>query len=246
MKPQYSIIRFNTIDSTNNYVKNYFNELKDMQVVLAEQQTAGRGRQNRTWVSPPENNIYMTIVLKNQDIIKNYIHIGQLTSLAVADSLKLYNLNPGIKWPNDILINNKKISGILCESILKHNNIQGFALGVGININMSADAIKSIDQPATSVNLELGVPVDKEEFIRSFLAIFFNHFQVLINKGFQIILKKWKKYTDIVGKKIILKEMNEAKEAEVLGFNEENGALIIRDNNLVREIYSGDILRIGS
>ena len=114
---------FDTIDSTNTYALEHFEELEDFCAIVANIQTQGRGRFERKWISSDNENIYLSFVLKPQNT-RFVTNLTQYLSVAVSKVLMTYGVNPKIKWPNDVLINNKKICGILCESKLKQNKIQ--------------------------------------------------------------------------------------------------------------------------
>ena len=110
------------IDSTNKYAKENLVHIKDRTVIYAGTQTAGRGRLNRKWASNEGDNLYATIVLKPSDEIKEvYSNLTQYLSVILAEVLEEYNVVPKIKWPNDVRINGKKISGILAECVFEKN-----------------------------------------------------------------------------------------------------------------------------
>ncbi|MCB1136434.1 MAG: biotin--[acetyl-CoA-carboxylase] ligase [Chlamydiia bacterium] len=134
---------FEVIDSTNTWARHALASLDPLAltVVTAKQQTAGRGRQGRTWFSPPGVNLIMTLVLFDS------IDPGQLTqvmALAVAEET-----HGKVKWPNDVLREGKKLAGVLCETASKPAEAR--ILGVGVNVNMSDEDLSQIDQPATSL-----------------------------------------------------------------------------------------------
>ena len=121
------------VDSTNTFAKERL-LIKDYLVVISEQQTAGRGRQGKEWYSPDAGNIYMTIKFKDKNPAPLSLIIGLLISEAM-DSVSGQKINAGLKWPNDLLINKKKISGILIESEVNADQIE-FIVGIGINYSL--------------------------------------------------------------------------------------------------------------
>ena len=134
MRPEINVLELESVDSTNTYAKNNFDELPDGTLVVAEEQTAGRGRLERKWISPAGKNIYASLVMKN---ITNPFYATIVSSLAVLDLLG--NTEPRIeffiKWPNDIYWKEKKICGMLIENDLMGRNISQSIAGIGININ---------------------------------------------------------------------------------------------------------------
>ena len=148
------------IDSTNKFAKEHLSELKDRTTIYANVQSAGRGRLERKWVTNSGKNIYASIVLKpSKDLKDVYSNLTQYLSLVLSEVIEEYtspyNVYAKIKWPNDVRINGKKISGILAESAIEKGELKGIILGFGVNINCSKEDLEKIDQPATSLNIEL-------------------------------------------------------------------------------------------
>ena len=237
------ILKFKSIDSTNTYSKTNFDCLKDKTAVIADEQTNGRGRFERVWVSKNCENIYLSLVLKPQNI--RYIaNLTQYMSVVTADILQTYNVQPQIKWPNDVLVNNKKICGILSESVIKNNQISGIVLGIGINLNMDAKTINSIDRPATSLNLETGQKIDKEVFLQNLLEAFWKNYDNAVQYGFEYFKKDYLKYVDFLGKTIFIQQRDNDKKKQYIAKNIDNqGNLIVLDPiNNEKIIYSGDLI----
>ncbi len=178
------IINFKEIYSTNAYAKAHFDDLEDMTVLSADLQTAGHGQFQRSWLSSNKNggNCYITIVLKPKNK-KHVEKITSFTSLIIAKTLEEYGLKPNFKYPNDVMISGRKIAGILAEATTKGEELLGIALGMGINLNLEADELSTIDQPATSVFCETGKIVDKIEFIKCLLDNFEREYTNLIEYG---------------------------------------------------------------
>ena len=131
------------IDSTNKYAKQNIISIEDMTVVYTSKQTAGRGRLQRQWNYVGENNIYASIVLKPSKELKEiYSNLTQYLCVILAEVFEEYGVIPKIKWPNDIRINGKKISGILAESVINGNALEGIILGFGINLNCKKDIVQ--------------------------------------------------------------------------------------------------------
>lgn len=148
---------FTTIDSTNKWARQHIDELdKDsLTFISADEQTAGRGRFQRKWLSPANQNVYATFAFfcdKNQADIGN---ISQVMAVCAADVLEQLGFSPECKWPNDLLLSKKKVGGILCEVFTCPTSLFVIA-GIGVNVNMSPDIISEIDQPATSLQMERG------------------------------------------------------------------------------------------
>ncbi len=179
-------IHFDTIDSTNTWTKKNASTLDPSQLtcVTALEQTAGRGRFYRKWVSPKGQNIYATLyfcIPRNSPYI---INLGQILSLSCVTVLKKKGFDPKLKWPNDILLAGKKVAGILCETVAFEDRI-GIVLGVGINVNMSQDLLDSIDQPATSLAQLSDQTWNLEQIIEPILKQFIKDLDILETQGFE-------------------------------------------------------------
>ena len=139
----------------------------DGTVILAEQQTGGRGRFDRQWVSEP-GNLYLSVIL--QPSLRGLPYISVISGVAVARAIrKSLGLAPTIKWPNDIRIRGKKLCGILVESAIQDNTVKYAIVGIGINVSLDPSATPDLGEIATSLNIEAGKPVDREEILRHFL-----------------------------------------------------------------------------
>ena len=179
-----SIIKFDELNSTSVYAHKHLEELDNFQVISCDLQTQGHGQFERVWFSSNKNggNIYISIILKPENIE----HLNELTryvALIGAKTLREYCLNPQFKYPNDILINGKKIAGFLAESEFLGSICKGVIVGCGINLNLNSDELKNIDIPATSIFEETGKHVDKQEFLDKFLSNFENEYNDFLLNG---------------------------------------------------------------
>ena len=237
------LLKFDCIDSTNTYGKANFDTLDDKTVIIANEQTKGRGRFNRVWVSKNCENIYLSLVLKQQNT-KYITNLTQYMSVVSADVLKTYNVQPQIKWPNDVLVNNKKICGILSEGVIKNNQLSGIVLGIGINLNMDDKTLNSIDRPATSLNIETGKQINKEEFLKKLIDSFFENYNNAMQNGFEYFKNDYLKYVDFLGKTVFIQQRDNDKKEQYIAKNIDNqGNLVVLDStNKEKIIYSGDLI----
>ena len=190
---------FDTISSTNDYLlKKEKNKNKDIKICVAEEQTKGRGRRGKSWISPKFKNIYFSLnsYLKKEDLSGLSIAVA----LSVSEVLTKINVMSLIKWPNDLLVGNKKICGILIETA-KVGELTKVVIGIGINVNMEYSEL--IDQEWTSIKLEKKQSVDRNSIITEMinqLCITLNKFEqeefdYFINKFTSLDLLKDKKFT---------------------------------------------------
>ena len=144
---EHIIIPFVSIDSTQSWAKKNLPifDLKKLSCVSAESQSAGRGRNANRWISPP-GNIYTSFIFTVQNDHSIYPHLSQIFSLSCAKLLIKIGLLPSLKWPNDLLVDNKKIAGILTDIVGP-----AIILGIGINVNVDKEQLLLIDQQATSL-----------------------------------------------------------------------------------------------
>ena len=190
---------FDTISSTNDYLlRKEKNKNKDIKICIAEEQTKGRGRRGKSWISPKFKNIYFSLnsYLKKEDLSGLSIAVA----LSVSKVLTKINVMSLIKWPNDLLVGNKKICGILIETA-KVGELTKVVIGIGINVNMEYSEL--IDQEWTSIKLEKKQSVDRNSIITEMinqLCITLNKFEqeefdYFINKFTSLDLLKDKKFT---------------------------------------------------
>ncbi|MFA6989412.1 MAG: biotin--[acetyl-CoA-carboxylase] ligase [Candidatus Gastranaerophilaceae bacterium] len=188
---------FKELESTNTYGMKNLSTLNDMDIIIASKQTGGRGQFDRKWVSNKNNNVYMSIVLKPfrhaelDSASFPLTNFSQYMSVVICRVLADYGINAKIKWPNDVLVNGKKIAGILCESSIQGKKLKGIVIGIGINLNLEQDDIENIDQPATALNLLVKKPVDKDLFIDGLVCEFIKNYELFLNQGFLLIEKEY-------------------------------------------------------
>ncbi len=148
-------IHLTSTPSTNTYARDHVSEFDPGQITCidADAQTAGRGRQERIWLSPAKQNIYATFYFRLKLPVPHLASIGQVMTLSLATVLAKHNLECTIKWPNDVQIGEKKMAGVLCETEFSSRWVDIFC-GIGINVNMDRHELDKIDQPATSLLIE--------------------------------------------------------------------------------------------
>ena len=231
------------IDSTNKYAKEHIKELSDKTVVYTYNQTNGRGRLNRKWSNLGEDNIYASIVLKPSGQMQEvYSNLTQYLCVVLAQTFEEYGVIPNIKWPNDIQINSKKISGILAEGVNEGTKLSGLVLGFGINLNTKIEKISQINQPATSLNIETGKNIDKEIFLTKLLDKFCLMYDKFIKEGFLLIKNDYIRRANFLNKEITVKVFDKEICGIAAGITD-NGALRLIDrNNNEHVLLIGDIL----
>lgn len=242
---KYTIVTLDEVPSTNSYALENIKFFDDKTVIYSPHQTLGRGRYNRKWISDNSENLYMSLILKPENIISYpFINLTQYLSVILCNFLKQeFNINSQVKWPNDILVNGEKISGILAESYIEENKINAVVLGLGLNVNLSKNTLDMIDQKATSVSvLNNGQYYDSETILRKLMDSFFENYDEFVQKGFNFIKNSYISKCGFLGNKITIKEANEKKEYYAKSIDDD-GLLIVNDEfNNECKIITGDIL----
>ncbi|HNR43835.1 MAG TPA: biotin--[acetyl-CoA-carboxylase] ligase [Methanofastidiosum sp.] len=232
------ILFFEEVDSTNNKAKQIALEENEGTVVISEMQTSGRGRRGRGWYSP-KGGIYVSFLLKPNVSPEKASQLTLVSSLALVETLNAMNnnLNAKIKWPNDVLISGKKISGILTELSSDMEKINYIVVGIGVNLNTEKEILP---ENGTSLKIEMKEEVSNKLFLKSFLEHYDSIYQEYLNGDIDQIIERWKNNSDTLGKKVKIIGINETYEGLAKDIDE-NGALILKTKEKEIKIYSGDV-----
>jgi len=209
-------------------------------VVVAETQTTGRGRFQREWYSPP-GGVYFSLILRPAFLAENVPKINFLAAVAVAETLKeLYRLNVKTKWPNDILVGEKKICGILTEAGMEGKKLKWVILGIGINANFEIKKLGKTIIPATSLKEELKKEVSLEELLQRLFERLESNYLRVKKEGFAWLLKRWKTFSDTLGRNVKVQTSEGIFLGKALDINSD-GALVLRlSNGKKKKILAGD------
>ena len=231
------------IDTTNEEVKRIQSEYEEGLVVVAEKQTRGKGRLGRSWKSPEKKGIYMSILLKPDIIPQDATKMTQIAAASVVEALNELGISGKVKWPNDIVLDSKKICGILTEMTGELLSVEYIVVGIGINTSFTnQDISDDIKGKASSINIELESEVNRKKL----LAFVLNNFELLyedfiktgnIDKSLRIC----KENSAVLGKeiKIITKNSEEIKKAIDI---DSDGALVVEDDyGNIEKLISGEI-----
>jgi BirA family biotin operon repressor/biotin-[acetyl-CoA-carboxylase] ligase len=242
---------FPEVDSTNVTAMDLAQQnAPEGTVVLTEQQLRGRGRGDRSWHSPPGVGIYCSIVLRPELSPTKTMLLTLMTAVAIAKVVALEtNLSPRIKWPNDILINDRKVVGILLESKVEGAAVEHAIIGFGINVNHTpADLPKELFLPASSLFIELGELVDRSKLLSKILTEIEYLYEGLQQGDVATILEEWRRFSATLGRHVRILQRGKRKEGIAVDVTEE-GALLVRvEQDSLITVHAGDIehLRIVS
>ncbi|HSL90024.1 MAG TPA: biotin--[acetyl-CoA-carboxylase] ligase [Ignavibacteriaceae bacterium] len=221
------------LDKNSNY--NY-----NGTVVLAEKQSIGRGRMDRTWYSQKDQNLTFSILLKGNKKVNSRINlINFAATLSVAMSIEnLYQQRTNLKWPNDVLLSGKKVSGILLESTSSGSRIERIVVGIGINVNQSIFQGKFNIEP-TSIRNEINDMVDRERFLAEVL----NNFEWLLTRvteNDEFILKEWRERCNMLGERITVSDGTKTQYG-IFEDIDDSGFLLLKTKEKVERIHFGDV-----
>ncbi|ALC90137.1 biotin--acetyl-CoA-carboxylase ligase [Bacillus sp. FJAT-18017] len=235
---------FETVDSTQKIAHSLAGEsAPDGTVVIANEQSSGRGRMDRKWHSPSGTGIWMSLIVRPDIPLQKAPQLTLLTAVAVVRAIAAATgLQPEIKWPNDILANGKKLTGILTELQAEADRIHSVIIGIGINVNqLASDFPDELKELATSVALETGTEQSRAGLIREFCLQFERLYVLYLEQGFHPIKLLWESYAKGIGGPIKARTYNGTIEGTALGITED-GVLQIEDlNGKIHSIYSADI-----
>jgi len=220
---------FDTIESTNEYAKQLLDkEVPEGTVVLADTQTSGKGRLAKTWYSP-EGGIWMSVILYPKDPAL----LSIAGAVAVCEALHVNGILPGIKWPNDILLNGKKIAGILVE-VMENATI----VGIGLNLNIRKFPLDLADI-ASSVFLETKKHLEKKMIYDHLCKSLDDCYKLLQNNLGKELLTKWRHYTVILGQKVMIDMAGKLVEGKVLDISNDGALVLMKLDGSIQRVPAG-------
>ena len=215
----------------------------DGTVVIAEEQTQGKGRLGRRWASPPGVNLYLSVLLRPPILPWDAPQLTFLSAVAVARAIAAEpGLQPEVKWPNDLLLGGRKVAGLLSEMRSETEGIHHVVLGIGVNLNMTAGQFPAeLRYPATSLRLETGHPVSRRDFARRLLRQLDRLYAEYLEAGFEPVRRAWEGFFHLAGREVEVDCQQRILRGTVTGIAED-GALLLRDAaGHCERILAGDV-----
>ena len=220
-----------------------YNGAEEGTLVVAEEQTEGRGRLSRGWHSPKYTGVWMSLILRPNLPPPRAPQLTLLTAVAIVQAIEeVTTVQPSIKWPNDILVNGKKLVGILTEMQAETDKINSVIIGIGINVNQEKEHFPEELQPiATSLKMECDQEVNRAELIQVFLTKMELLYENYLKHGFLPIKLLWESYAVSIGKKIIARTITGTLQGTALGITDDGVLILEQQDGTITHIHSADI-----
>ena len=234
---------YEEVGSTNDVAKALAEEgAAHGEVVVAERQTAGRGRRGRSWSSPPRRNVYLSAILRPDLPPARASEVTLLASVAVCQAVRLAGVAAAaIKWPNDVLASGRKLAGVLTEMAAEVERVQWMVVGIGVNVNATAgDFPEELRGSATSLLVERGAPLPRALFAAALLTALEEWLDRHAADGFAPVRAAWREMSDTLGHEVRIR----GGVADLTGVAEdvdEAGALLVRTPTGLERVIAGDV-----
>ncbi len=237
----FPILRFDNLLSTNTYLKEHIGEFLPYTTIWSDGQEKGRGRYSRKWISYRGKDLTFSILIPLDNLkIEYWKNLTQISSLAIAEELEKLNFNVTIKWPNDILINDKKVCGLLCEVSQKED--EKFAvLGIGLNVNSTHKDLENIDQPATSLFIEKGNLIKREKLLNDIIFSNIKKIKDFSENGFSEYKIKIMKRLAWLNKVKTIEDGHVCFEGRIIDLNDDGTLRFLKSNGEIINLISGEI-----
>jgi BirA family biotin operon repressor/biotin-[acetyl-CoA-carboxylase] ligase len=238
------IHHFQTIGSTNSKAYQLaLNGAAEGEVVLSESQEKGRGRLGRQWFSPPSLNLYLSVILRPRIPPHQAPLVTLMAAVATADAIRKFSgLVPFIKWPNDILLRDRKVAGLLNEIHSEMDRVHFVILGIGVNLNMDEKKFsKEIRPVATSLKIEMGQKVSRKAFLQSLLLELEKWYSVFLEEGSTAVLKAWRDRADMKGREVKVTSFGETVVGTAIDVDSDGALILETGDGKQRRVMAGDV-----
>lgn len=237
------IVFHQTLDSTNTLAKKLGTSgAPEGTLVLAEEQTAGRGRMGRTWLSPRHANLLFSVLLRPAIEAKGVFLLTMILALATIDGVKeLLPLRIMLKWPNDLYVGRKKLGGILTEFSAWKNVVEYVVLGLGLNVNWRPGDEGRLLYPATSILAETGKRVSREDLLARILKRFESQYQKVLDGRSEEFYERWNKESILLNRRVEVTTTGKKICGKALRIDRNGALIILDDRGQERKMVYGDV-----
>lgn len=211
-------------------------------LVCAEGQTKGKGRLGRSWSSPKGKGIYMSVVLRPALPPTEVAQLTLLTAVAVCEAIQgVAGVSARIKWPNDILVGNRKLAGILTELSAETDRVHFVVIGIGVNVNTP---LSFLPAQATSLKEEARQKISRVELVQEILYLLEQWYERLQAQGFGPVVRRWKELSSTLGRRVRVVDPSGEVEGEAVDLDRTGGLMIRNDNGLIISKTAGDVVQV--
>ena len=235
---------FDSVSSTNTVaMEGASRGCPDGTVMIADTQTAGKGRLGRSWSSPPGKNLYVSIILRPEISPRDATALTLLSAVACASAIRRSTpVSISIKWPNDLMAGQRKLGGILTEIKADIDRITYAVVGIGINVNLpSEDMPYEIKAIATSVMLETGESCSRTDLAAALIAEFDRWYGLLLTEGTAVIIDAWIGMSSTIGRQVLVAAANQSFEGVAEGVDDEGILIVKLADGTYRKVSAGDV-----
>ncbi len=240
---------FEEVESTQNIARNLAAEgAPHGTVVIAETQSAGRGRMGRAWHSPSGVNLYTTIILHPHIAMAEVPRLSLVAGVAAAEALeKVAPSIVALKWPNDVWLKGRKAGGIIAEAVTDRvQHLDAVLVGIGLNLNLAAEDVPAeIRERATSVLIATGHRCDRIAVANSLFTRLNTRYDETVTHGFAVVRPTWERYSALTGNRVTVIDAGTREDGIVKGIDAD-GALLLETSNGTRRIIAGDVTLEGA
>ncbi|HEY2919084.1 MAG TPA: biotin--[acetyl-CoA-carboxylase] ligase [Candidatus Binatia bacterium] len=236
---------FTEISSTNSHARELAEKgAAEGEVVLAESQTHGRGRLGRRWESPPLANLYLSVILRPKLAPVHAPQITLMAAVALAETVGSFiPQKVTIKWPNDILVNGKKLAGILTEAACVPERVEYVILGIGVNVNYPIDSMpQELRQGATSLLDLTRIEVNRESFLRRLIQDLDRCYGDLEQSGFEPLAPRWEAHFGLRGQRVRVELIDQVVVGRARGIAQDGALLVQGDDGTLQKVIAGDVI----
>ncbi|MCB8817156.1 biotin--[acetyl-CoA-carboxylase] ligase [Desulfosporosinus shakirovi] len=238
------IYYYRELTSTNSIARQMaISGATDGSVVMSRSQSSGHGRMQRQWHCPPGKGLLLSMILRPQISVQFVPQLTLLTAVVVAETIKIVTgCAAGIKWPNDIFINGKKVCGILAESNFSKSNFEYVIIGLGINVNLETIHLPSdCQETSTSLSIELGQNVSRFKLLKQFIISWDEHFQGFVRAGHPYLRNKWIKNNVTLGRNVTVNKGNYSIHGSAEDVSEKGGLIVRLSDGSLQEFLAEDV-----
>jgi BirA family biotin operon repressor/biotin-[acetyl-CoA-carboxylase] ligase len=211
-------------------------------VVLAEAQSAGRGRLGRTWHSPRGKNLYCSIVLRPALSPSTVPQLALVAGLAAARAIETLGLRPAIKWPNDVLLDGRKAVGIITEMEAELDRVHVVIVGIGVNVNgAAADFPPYLRETATSLAIAAGRPIDRVRFAAALIDALDADYRRFVAAGFAVLRADWEQRSALAGRAVTVRWADGEVAGTVAGIDDDGALRLVDATGTSRRVLAGEV-----